>query len=329
MKTATSAVVLILALLATYSIVKSFTPVSDYITAWVARTGQLQIGNAVPSVDFIYLNITTCTDTPSDAAFDLTENTTKVIKFKARINDTNGDCNTFASNNGTLYLCSGDVATCNSSVANYTFYMNYSSADGQWGTGNRYCNMSTNVTGATAETLPFYELNGTWTVNITITDGIDSNYLIKKWTVNELRAWAYPPSGSTVDLGSNLNAVSWNNGTGGQLFQNSGNIVLDLQWNASDFSGPETIAINGTNFIVDDDSSGTDDTGNIAQVNINDNPLTQVYFDPDSGLLRCSNTACGNANATMSIYWHIYIGSVQAGTYTDSITIENEDHPGG
>jgi hypothetical protein len=291
------------------------------LTGWVTKTGQLQIGNSPPSINYIFLDGLQTTDTASDVVINPVTNGTKSLFVKAWITDLNGDCNTFTSNNGTAYLCNG-TKPCNSTSADHTVSLNYNATDGQWGTGNRYCNM----TGTTS--LQFFEINGTWKVNVTLTDAINNSNMTKNWTYNELRAFTYPPTGNTINMGI-LNLGQWNNGTAGDLDLNSGNIIINLLWNATDFTGQSSgnkINTSGTNntYIIDDDTSSPDDTGNIPQAYINQ---TQKTFTPASGLLRCSSVGCGNTNATFNAYWHINIPSgLSQDTYTNTIQIETQDH---
>lgn len=292
------------------------------ITGFVTKTGQLEIGNSAPTVDFIYLNDKNTTDTPGDVVINPTTNSTTAIIVKARITDLNGDCNTFTSNNATAYFCDG-AGSCNSGNADHTISMNYDASDGQWGAGNKYCNMT-----GSSEDWEFYEINGTWKVNVTITDGINTTYTENSWEYNELRSFTYPASGDTIEMGS-LNVGQWNNGTAGDLILNAGNIVLDLKWNATDFTGQthgQIINVSRTNnsYIIDDDGSSPDDTGNIPEVYINQ---TQKYFGPASGLIRCSSVGCSDTNATFNVYWHIDIPSgLVSDTYQNTIQLESSDH---
>ncbi|MCK4634821.1 MAG: hypothetical protein KAT37_03025 [Candidatus Aenigmarchaeota archaeon] len=294
---------------------------SDSITGFVTKTGQLSIGNSAPTADYIYLNDSECNDTYPSVTINPTTNSTSNVVVKATITDLNGDCNTFTSNNVTAYLCNGTGA-CNVAVADHTVGLSF---DSQWGTGNRYCNF----TDSSGENLQFFEINGSWKINVTVTDGVANGDLAKNWTYNELRAFTYPESGDTIDMGT-LNLDQWNNGTAGDLMLNSGNIVIDLLWNATNFTGvtySDDIDIDGTNYVIDDDASGTDDTGNLTQVYINETPTEQIYFDPASGFVRCADVACNNDNATMNMYWHINIPSgLTPDTYQNSIEITTEDH---
>jgi len=294
------------------------------ITGFVSRIGQLQIGNSPPAVDIIYLNDQEATDIATDLIINPTANTTTSVIVKAKITDNNGNCNLFTANNATAYFCPG-TGPCNSDTATHIVFMNYDSDDGQWGENNIYCNMT-----GTSENFQFYEINGTWKVNVTLTDGFSYGYLTKNWTYNELRSFTYPPSGNTVNMGV-LTLGMWNNGTAGDLIQNSGNIVLDLMWNATDFIGQskgQIINITGTNntYIIDDDPESPDDTNNIPEAYINQ---TQKHFNPSSGLLKCQNVACNNENATMNVYWHINIPlGLSDDIYTNTIEIESLDHSG-
>jgi len=297
---------------------------SGYFTGYFTRTGQFALGNTAPAVLDIYLNGQHATANPGDVIINPVENTTQDVTIKVTIQDNNGNCDQFTSNNGTAYLCSG-VVTCDSTTANHTISnLAYNSTDGKWGTGGIYCNMS-----GGPSAVQFYELNGTWTVNVTVTDGlVNSTANTKNWTYNELAAFSYA-EGGTVNMGT-LNLEQWNNGTGHNQTKNIGNIILDLKWNATNFTGQAnggTLNITGSNYIIDDDTASPDDTGNLPEAFINEDHDVQVAFVPASGLLRCTSAACSNENATMDIYWHIYIPSgLSEDTYTNSIEVSSTYH---
>jgi hypothetical protein len=297
---------------------------SGYFTGYLTRTGQLTIGNVAPIVNEIYLNGLHATNDPNDVIINPTENSTKNVTIKVTVEDGNGNCDQFTSNNGTAYLCNG-VVECNSSTANHTITnIVYNSTDGKWGAGGVYCNMS----GGPAA-LYFYELNGMWTVNVTVTDGIDTSAPnAKNWTYGELPAFSYAEEG-TVNMGS-LILAQWNNGTGQDQARNTGNIILDLAWNATNFTGQNpshTLNITGNNYIIDDDAQSPDDTGNLAEKYINESSSVQVAFAPASGLLRCTSIDCSNQNATMDVYWHIFIpAGLAEDTYQNSIEVSGTYH---
>ena len=289
-------------------------------TGYLTRTGQLQIGNSPPAVDAIYLNGFLATANPNDVTINPVEGSTRSIAVKITMEDANGNCNLFTSDNGTAYFCNG-VVTCDSTNANHTATLVYNTSDGQWGNGNKYCNMS-----GTAGPVQFYELNGTWTVNVTVTDGVvNSTHLTKNWTYGELAAFSYA-TGGTVDMGT-LNLEVWSNGTGQDKVNNTGNIVLNIAWNATNFTGQASgdyINISN-NYIIDDDALSPDDSDSMAQVYII--PDTKLDFYPSSGLLRCTSVACSNTNSTYDVYWHIYLpAGLSTDTYTNSIEVTSTYH---
>ncbi len=72
-----------------------------------------------------------------------------------------------------------------------------------------------------------------------------------------------------------------------------------------------------TRSIVDDDTSITDDTGNLALVYLNATPKEFM-----SNLVTCNATICSNTNATTNTYFHIYPpANLTVGTYNTTITI--------
>lgn len=292
-------------------------------TGFLTRTGQLSIGNTAPSVLYVYMNKLNATSNPNDVIINPLEASTRNVTVKVTVEELNGNCDEFTDNNGTAYLCEG-VVTCDASNANHTITLVYNSTDGLWGAGNKFCNMSGDPEG-----VYYFEVNGTWTINVTVSDGQDtSTPSAKNWTYGELPAFSYA-SGGTVNMGV-LNVQAWNNGTGQDSVNNTGNIVIDLAWNATNFTGQSSggyINKTGTNYIIDDDSLSPDDTGNLPQQFINESDSVQVTFVPSSGLVRCNATECLNENATYDVFWHLYIPSgVVEDTYQNTIEIESTYH---
>jgi hypothetical protein len=167
----------------------------------------------------------------------------------------------------------------------------------------------------------FYELNGTWTVNVTLTDGVvNSTHLTRNWTYGELAAFTYA-TGGTVNMGT-LSLEAWNNGTGQNQAKNTGNIVLNVAWNATNFTGQalgDKINISNNYFIATPDGTGLPTTVIIPDNNVN--------FYPNSGLLRCTTVGCANTNATYNIYWNIYLNAgLRQDTYTNTITVTSTYH---
>ena len=116
-----------------------FSLTSPGITGFVTKTGQLNIDNSTPVVNYIYINDSECADSPPGPTVNPTQNSTSNIALKATITDLNGDCNSEITANA--YLCEG-TGTCNSANAEHTISLSF---DSQWGSGNRYCNYTANL----------------------------------------------------------------------------------------------------------------------------------------------------------------------------------------
>ncbi len=312
-------VAIVLSVIAVFSALLFFQP---EITGFLSRTGQFEIGNAAPTVNNVFLNEQLTSDTAGDVTINPSEETTKSIAVKIGITDTNGDCDTFTSGNGTAYICAGDGA-CSSGDADYTVDLTYNDTDGQWGNSNEYCNMS----GETTADLQFFDINGTWTVNVTVTDGSLNGTEDNVWTYGELPAFTYA-TGGTVDFGA-LTLGQENAGLGdNNEVKNTGNIIVDLNWTATNFTGTthgDEVEVGSSNFQIDDDTSGSDDTGNIAEADVDYTGNTT--FSPGNGLLRCTAIACTNDNATYNVYWHLTVpAGLREDTYTNSIEVTSQYH---
>ncbi len=267
------AIVLIVAVLLLVAAIYVLTP--GAMTGFLARTGQFSIGNTGPSVYAIYLNNYGCSDsTPTDCTITGVENTTKAVTVKVTVEDSNGNCDEFTSNNGTAIFCDtlGQGYCDETNAKHIVTDLEYDAGDGQWGANNQYCNLT-----GSAENWQFYEVSGDWNITVKLTDGSINDTGFATWYYNEIRGIVYPASGSTVSLGA-LTINLWNNGTGQALMQNSGNIILDLNWNATDFTGQafsDVLAIDGTNFAIDDDTSSPGDIDNTTKIN----DVTSKFYD--------------------------------------------------
>jgi hypothetical protein len=229
------------------------------------------------------------------------------VAIRAAIYDKDG----YRNQNITAYLC--DEATysvCNQT--NYTYAKNLSYS----GTAPQQYTIYFTYNGS--DDMPqFWKSPGTWKLYVHAIDGNYTSSNSTNFTYTELMAINYSNS---VIFGSSPNQYSrWNNGTRLYIMQNFGNNNLSISWNASDMVGRiDTWHLNGTDFAIDDDNAVDLDPTNLPMVYLNQ---TVKSFEPASGLLRCSSDSCGNSNATLNTYYHIYPPNLTAGTYNTSITI--------
>ena len=279
--------------------------------------GSLYIGGIAPQVQAIYVNDQLCPDSPTGPNINCVENGYNTITVKATIYDENGDCD---SATATAYICSSDIGgPCNSSAADatHTKTMTYQSKSGDGLT----CNFT-----ATYD-LYYFERYGDWYINVTAVDPQNyPNSTSKTFYYVEAAFLSYPTDGSSIiDLGA-VNMGEWNDGKGAKYLQNTGNIRLNVTWNASDFvrqGGGSQIPIDGTNFCVDRNTDHTDGCGYI-----NDNPLIPIEYYPSGGVHRCGDSGCsadedgGTNDAKYYVYWDINVPTgLLSGTYNNSITV--------
>ena len=197
-----------------------------------------------------------------------------------------------------------DKVTRDGSICTYEFNKNLTAANG---------------------TPEFFRLAGDYLYHINVTDEIgertSDSEMNGTWTYNSLTAANFPSNitlgDDTIDLGT------WNYGTRQYNLTNYGNVIFDLQWNATNpNAGIDTWQLNGTDFYLDDDGSLTDSPEyNLTSIVMNGTPL--YYFNYSTGIQVCTNYLCDSPliNETLAAYWHIAppVGLL-AGTYNTTIT---------
>ena len=264
--------------------------------------------------------------TTSTCALNPVEHSNTTAAVRVTTIDTDDDCDG-ADENGEIWihLCL-NTSSCSPSTGNYYWEVDSVVRSGS----NCTYTFSSNKT-ASDGTPEFYiapnssyrfYVNSTDQAGARTTDGQREG----TWTYNVLSAIDYPSMVYLGDGSTDLN--QWNNGTSLAVMTNWGNNILDLKWNTSDpTSGTDTWVLNGTDMELDDDSSHNDEnSGFIAPIYID---ATQRFFDPDTGLERCTSFDCNDTaiNETLDTYYHIYPPyGLQAGEYNSTITIELLTH---
>jgi len=283
------------------------------------KTGTLQIGGKAPIVERIYINDSLTTMTECDpvlygnCTLECNENGNRTYRINATIYDENGDCASFT--NVRAYLCQGSGA-CNSIVDIYEVPL---SSPAQYGLR---CNFTGELRG-----IEYFRRWENWRINVTAFDTQNlPNNTVRNAYYNQKAGLIYPyPTGDTIVLGTITNFDVWSLGLGGNTTKNTGNVRLNVTYNASDFTcAANTIAITGTNYAV-----GNDTTMNNYML-INDDRYVPVQYFPAGGMRRCGNYPCladedGAPNwANYTLYWHINVPTgtpVCTPAYTNSIEV--------
>jgi hypothetical protein len=144
------------------------------------------------------------------------------------------------------------------------------------------------------------------------------------WEFKSLQGIAYT---TTVSLGT-LTMGTWNSGTNDYILNNTGNVLLDILWNASDFvNGTDTTSIDSlSEFQIDDDNTanqGGGETG-LTPFTFNTTAITTTKeFPQTGGLAICNDDACvGDGQNT---YYHMNLETgLPAKIYTNTINLETE-----
>ena len=297
-------------------------------------SGILQVAGQPPRVEIIWFNTTPTTYTelsltaPPGPGMNGLDDRNVTIRFNATIYDVNGDCD--LANSVKIYICTNDTgASCTSGTSGvYVITMTYISKSAD----TYYCNYSTVNT---FFPLSYYRWFGNSRVNVSVFDKDNLfNSSIGYWYYNPFIGFRYPyPTGSTIDLGT-INVGPWNDNAGANTTKNTGNIRLNLTWNATDFQCPTCVPltpidINGTNFIVDDDPTNDLCTAGDSAC-IPDLSTNKVSFFPSGGMRRCGNWICSQdenfvpspSGANYTTDYHIATTPPKtSGTYTNTIQI--------
>jgi hypothetical protein len=192
--------------------------------------------------------------------------------------------------------------------------------------------------------MEYFRRYGSWRINVTASNNnvpVQSNSTIRNASYQSFALLQYPyPRGDNIDLGTITALDVFSLGKGANTTKNTGNIRLNLTWNATRFDcGGSAPYINITdqsvppyspaNFAVANTSTMT--PSNYAFINGTSSIETQFF--PGGGMRRCGNYLCsqdenllgptgGYANYTT--YWHI---NVTGGTlvcspyYTNKISV--------
>ena len=157
------------------------------------------------------------------------------------------------------------------------------------------------------------------------------------WEYQGLFAVEYPTAvflgDPAVDGGDGIQLGQWNPGMSLAEMINHGNILLNIEWDATDPSSDASICDGNTatcwdlsiadDLQIDDDSDVVDDTGSLSVINVPETP-SRVAFVPTGGLDICSTMICNDAllDETLNTYFHIKPPTgLSAGDYETTLTM--------
>jgi len=253
------------------------------------------------------------------------------------IDDLDADCSGL-THTAKLILCrvdSGGAEICDEiNNTHYVYDLNFDSATAT------NCDFTISIPASDPQGIEFFRAPGVFKMFIKATSQAGTsttpwnNYA---WEYGTLPSLTYTDAvflgDRVVDGGDGIQLGTWNPGLSAATMINHGNIILNLDWDATDPSSDASTCDSHTSTCwdlstiddlqVDDDSDLTDDTGNLAVTNIPETPTT-IGFQPVGGLNICDAMACDNIalDETLDTYFHIRppVG-LSAGDYETTFTI--------
>jgi len=283
--------------------------------------------------------LTTCTQAPTQFCWitplqgDYTS-----VEAKLTIDDQDADCSDL-NHDATIVLCLEDYATGGACDTGQGVFRSYDlSFAGMTGSE---CDFTISIpSGDAVNGIVFFEAPGNYKAYaeaVSQTGNLLSGFTTSHgWQYSSLPNIEVP---ATVLLGDdNIQLGSWNPGTSLATFTNKGNVLLTLDWDATDpeeetvdpklgCSGHTTTCWDlstADDLQIDDDSDLTDDTGNLAVANIPETGVSTVNFNPVGGLAVCDAFDCNNPalEETLDVYFHIKppVG-LQPGNYETDIRV--------
>lgn len=205
--------------------------------------------------------------------------------------------------------------TCNELTSNYTFELNNLSIENYGSGGNKYlCNFSTLGYVGPQGTPQFYINPNEYEIYVNVSEAetnLSDSLSNNSWIYRQLLDTGFIDSNGleidTLQLGDgDIQLGEFNPGTNEYRLQNWGNVILGINWNATNPNstiGEWNINNPSDGFILDDDlSTNYPDIGLMA-LNLTNIPRSFVF---GNGLMRCISPLCNNfANESLSTRGHI------------------------
>ncbi|MFH1501000.1 MAG: hypothetical protein ABIE22_03580 [archaeon] len=260
------------------------------------------------------------------------------IHITYRFNDSDRDCGGFPTHAAGADLCLVDAAgsvTCLPTNANYSFTLSYSAAS------NEFCNFTVDIAQGNANSVEFFRSPGDYKIHVNASSqaGASTTIFNANWTYGSLPDIFYS---SSVDLGdpstcggNDIQLGSWNPGSCLAVANNSGNVLLNLTWEATDFGlgAPSDCSPSNTTcwditsnpeFELDDDNlQGESTETGFFPITIPETAFVREFY-PSGGLDVCDRMTCDSSSLdeTLDTYFHILPPvNLEPGTYETDITI--------
>jgi len=278
---------------------------------------------------------------PNSCAINPTQGNYSSINMILSVKDVDADCSSFATTSQ-LTLClvnSTSLDTCTPTSNNFrTYNIGFNAAE----SSADNCNYTLSILSGDSQGIEFFRLPGVYKMYLSpvasqagASISWSSGYL---WEYVSLIAPFYTDTvylgDRQVDGGDGIQLNQWNPGLSLATMTNKGNILINLEWEATDPSSDGSTCDGKTatcwdlssdlsNALqIDDDNIQETDSSNLFTANIVETP-SRITFGPFGGLSICDSINCNSPslNETLNTYFHINPPTgLSPGTYNTQIT---------
>jgi hypothetical protein len=312
----------------------------------VVSSSTFELTDSLPVFFNVYLSDTSLT-VPDDSCEDYlpvqsclinpTQGDYTSISARLTVTDTDDDCSDL-THTAQVILCMVDAAgpeLCDLlNNVDYTYDLSFSSITGS------DCDFDISIPIGDTQGIEFFKSPGVYKMYIEATSqagtGTSGFPAAPQWEYGSIPAPLFPSQvflgDRVVDGGDGIQLGSWNPGLSSETIINQGNVVLSLDWEATDPSTDLSTCDGHTSTCwdlttaddlqIDDDSDQADDTGNLVVADVPEGPAT-VQFQPTGGLQLCDVMTCDSGiSETFDINFHIMPPTgLSAGTYETDFTV--------
>lgn len=260
------------------------------------------------------------------------------INSRLTITDLDADCSLTSPHTAQIILCmvnaTGPEICDPLNNADYIYSLSFLQLIGS------NCDFEVSIPVSDPQGIEFFKIPGVYKMYINATSQAGTGTInfpaSPQWEYGSIPAPLFPAQvflgDRAIDGGDGIQLGQWNPGLSLETITNKGNVILNLDWEATDPSTDASICDGHTSTCwdlstsddlqVDDDSDQANDTGNLAVVNVPEGPVT-AQFQPAGGLQLCDVMTCDSGiNETLTIHFHIMppLG-LSAGTYQTDFTV--------
>ncbi len=297
-----------------------------------------QFTNVYASDSALIIPDNSCVDyLPQNCLINPTQGDYTSINTQLRITDADEDCSDL-THTAKIILCmvdAGGAELCDeTNNADYVYDLSFSQIIGS------ECDFLVSIPVSDTRGIEFFKAPGNYKMFITATSQAGAPttpWLNYEWEYNSAPGFDYGSSvflgDRMVDGGDDIQLGNWNPGLSISTISNHGNVILNLNWEATDASTDASTCDGHTatcwdlstasDLVVDDDNTQGETTETeLNEVIIPETP-TSAIFEPAGGLQICDVMTCDSAiGETLDTYFHIKppLG-LSTGTYQTDITI--------